>query len=135
MLSIKTGIVLLLVASAVLLATTVQVQVQVRRGRVAFVDLQHALAARARRAGHLEEAWLREAIADVPTHQMWPFRPRPVAAFEVPTEIATVDRDLTDEEYQQLKARWEEQLRQSDAYRITIVPQPRTQRRRMRWWR
>lgn len=110
-------------------------QVDTRRERAAFANLQHALAARARRNGNTDEAWLRETIADFPTYKVWPFRPQPAAEFEIPTGIVTINQEVTGEEYETLKARWEEQLGQHDAtvHRIDpISPHPRTRRR---WWR
>jgi hypothetical protein len=133
MLPISTVIALLLAPSVLLLVTMVMAQVQVRRERAANADLQHALAARARRTGHPEEARRRDTLADVPTHRVWPFRPRPAVEFEVPTGLVTVTSDLTGVEYERLKARWEEQLGQIAARAdetYPTLPRPRT-----RWWR
>jgi hypothetical protein len=120
---------------AILSLTTVIIgQVHIRRERAAFATLQHALAARARRNGDTDEAWIRETIADFPTHKVWPFRPRPAAEFEIPAGIVTINQHVTGQEYETLKARWEEQLGQHDATVHQVQPtspRPRTRR----WWR
>jgi hypothetical protein len=117
---------------AILSITTVSIhQVQTRRERAAFATLQHALAARARRNGDTDEAWIRETIADFPTYKVWPFRPRPAAEFEIPGGIVTTNQQVTEEEYATLKARWEEQLGQHAATVHRIDPRPRVRR----WWR
>ncbi len=122
-----------LLAIAPLIAV-VTADLRTRRERAAFVDLQHALAARDHRDGRELDAQRREAAAAVYAGRTWPYTPRPKDTFLIPTGIITIPQNLTGPEYEAVKAQWEAELGQigfRGAHTVTILPQQRGPRR---WW-